>query len=266
MGKTRSSLFHFIWKMYGEKTTDRRLGYLQEDSKAEKGRFFPEASHSHRLPNVERWRTGHPKDTITDQKRKSSKKKSFYGSVCKEKMTCHIIRSQPRKEPQRKPRRPEEAMAAKVPKKYTKGLGESTQDRRRAEIRKRLKGKKSFEPLPGDARAKTRESRYTKRIKDSGLRKVIQEETTKGKGSTRERFIKAVARVTDIPKPIIQEVYNKGLAAWAVGHRPGATQDQWARARMYSFLSKGRTTETADKQLFIQAKEALKKKGKRFNF
>lgn len=182
-------------------------------------------------------------------------------------MTCHIIRSQPRKEPQRKPRRPEEeAMAAKVPKKYTKGLGESTQDRRRAEIRKRLKGKKSFEPLPGDAKAKTRESRYTKRIKDSGLRKVIQEETTKGKGSTRERFIKAVSRVTDIPKPIIQEVYDKGLAAWAVGHRPGATQDQWARARMYSFLSKGRTTETADKQLFIQAKEALKKKGKRFNF
>jgi len=34
-------------------------------------------------------------------------------------------------------------MAAKVPKKYTKGLGESTQDRRRAEIRKRIKGKES---------------------------------------------------------------------------------------------------------------------------
>ena len=238
------------WKTNGEKITDRRLGNIKKDCQAEKRRVLPETSHSHRL-----------------QKRKSYEKKSLYGFICKEKMTCHIIRSQPRKEPQRKPRRPEEeVMAAKVPKKYTKGLGESTQDKRRAEIRKRLKGKKSFEPLPGDARAKTRESRYTKRIKDSGLRKVIQEETTKGKGSTRERFIKAVSRVTDIPKPIIQEVYDKGLAAWAVGHRPGATQDQWARARMYSFLSKGRTTETADKQLFIQAKEALKKKGKRFNF
>ena len=157
-------------------------------------------------------------------------------------------------------------MAAKVPKKYTKGLGKSTQDRRRAEIRKRLKGKESYEPLPGDAKAKTKESQYTKRIKASGLRKVIQEETTKGKGSTRQRFIKAVSRVTDIPKPIIEEVYEKGLAAWRVGHRPGATQDQWARARIYSFLSKGRTTETADQQLFQDAKEALKKKGKRFNF
>ena len=67
-------------------------------------------------------------------------------------------------------------MAAKVPKKYTKGLGESTQDRRRAEIRKRLKGKESYEKLPGDARAKTKPSKYTERIKKSGLRSVIQEE------------------------------------------------------------------------------------------
>jgi hypothetical protein len=157
-------------------------------------------------------------------------------------------------------------MAAKVPKKYTKGLGESTQDRRRAEIRKRLKGKESYEKLPGDARAKTRPSKYTERIKKSGLRSVIQEEATKKEGKPRERFIKAVASVTDIPKGIIQEVFDKGLAAWAVGHRPGATQDQWARARVYSFLSKGRTVETADKQLFEKAKKALKEKGKRFSF
>lgn len=157
-------------------------------------------------------------------------------------------------------------MAAKVPKKYTKGLGESTQDRRRAEIRKRLKGKESYEKLPGDARAKTKPSKYTQRIKKSGLRSVIQEEATKKEGKPRERFIKAVASVTEIPKGIIQEVFDKGLAAWAVGHRPGATQDQWARARVYSFLSKGRTVETADKQLFEKAKKALKEKGKRFSF
>ena len=155
-------------------------------------------------------------------------------------------------------------MANKVPKKYTQGLSESTSDKRKAEIRKRQKGKKSFEKLPGDTKAETKPSKYTKRIKASGLRSVIQEETTKKTGSQRERFIKAVASVTDIPKGIIQKVYDKGLAAWAVGHRPGATQDQWARARVYSFISRGKTTETADKQLFEDAKEALKKKGKRF--
>ncbi len=157
-------------------------------------------------------------------------------------------------------------MAAKVPKKYTRGLGESTQARRKAEIRKRIKGKESFKPLPGDARAETKPSKYTQRIKKSGLRSVIQEEAVKKEGKPRERFIKAVASVTDIPKGIIQEVFDKGLAAWAVGHRPGATQEQWARARVYSFLSKGRTVETADKQLFEKAKESLKKKGKRFSF
>ena len=157
-------------------------------------------------------------------------------------------------------------MAAKVPKKYTAGLSKSTADKRKAEIRKRQKGKKSFKPLPGDARAKTRESKYTKRIAASGIRKVIQEETTEGKGSTRERFIKAVSRVTDIPVGIIDEVYNKGLAAWRVGHRPGATQDQWARARIYSFLAKGKTVEKADKDLFERAKKSLSKKGKRFSF
>ena len=157
-------------------------------------------------------------------------------------------------------------MARKVPEKYTRGLSKSTSDKRKAEIRKRQKGKKSFKPLPGDAKAKTRESKYTKRIKDSGIRKVIQEETTEGKGSTRERFIKATARVTDIPVGIIDEVYKKGLAAWRVGHRPGATQDQWARARVYSFLAKGRTTETADQELFERAKKSLRNKGKRFNF
>ena len=157
-------------------------------------------------------------------------------------------------------------MAAKVPEKYTKGLGESTQDRRRAEIRKRQKGKESFKPLPGDAKAETKPSKYTKRLKESGLRQVIQEETTKGRGSSRARFISATARVTEIPKPIIQKVYEKGLAAWAVGHRPGATQDQWARARVYSFLSKGKTIEKADRELFEKAKEALNKKGKRFRF
>jgi hypothetical protein len=156
-------------------------------------------------------------------------------------------------------------MAAKVPKKYTSGLGESTADRRKAEIRKRLKGKDSYEKLPGDSK-KTKPSQYTKKVKATGTRDKILEAATKGTGSSSERFVKAVSRVTGIPKRIIDEVYRKGQQAWAVGHRPGATQTQWARARVYSFIAKGKTTETADKALFQEAKEELKKKGKSFSF
>lgn len=155
--------------------------------------------------------------------------------------------------------------ARKVPSKYTRGLGGSTQDRRRAEIRKRATGKKeSYKPLPGDSKATTKPSQYTKRIKQSGLRRVIIEETPNGKGSQNERFVKAAARVTDIPRGIIQQVFDRGMAAWAVGHRPGATQTQWARARVYSFLTKGKTTTTGDADLFADAKKALKEKGKRW--
>lgn len=156
-------------------------------------------------------------------------------------------------------------MAAKVPKKYTRGLGESTADRRKAEIRKRLKGKESYKKLPGDSK-ETKPSQYTKKLKATGTRDKIIEETTKGKGSSSERFIKATSRVTGIPRRIIDEVYRKGMQAWAVGHRPGATQTQWARARVYSFIAKGKTTRTADQALFQEAKEELKKKGKSFNF
>ena len=90
-------------------------------------------------------------------------------------------------------------------------------------------------------------------------------EASKGKGKQDERFIKAVAKVTDVPSSIIRQVYKKGMAAWAVGHRPGATQEQWARARVYSFITKGKTTTTGDKTLYAEAKKALKKKGSSYN-
>jgi len=151
----------------------------------------------------------------------------------------------------------------KVPRKYTAGLSESTAAKRKAEIRKRVAGKKSFKKLPGDSK-ETKPSVYTKRVTRSGLQKAISDASAKMKGSQDERFVKAVAKVTDIPKSIIDKVFKKGLAAWAVGHRPGATQSQWARARVYSFLTGGKTTTTADSVLFLEAKEALKKKNSRF--
>lgn len=151
----------------------------------------------------------------------------------------------------------------KVPKKYTAGLSESTAAKRKAEIRKRIAGKKSFDKLPGDSK-KTKPSVYTKRVTRSGIRKAVLDAATKMSGSQDERFVKAVAKVTDIPKSIIDKVFKKGQAAWTVGHRPGATQAQWARARVYSFISGGKTTTTADSALYLQAKEALKKKNSGF--
>lgn len=155
------------------------------------------------------------------------------------------------------------AKVPKVPKKYTQGLSESTAAKRKAEIRKRVRGKDSNKPLPGDAKAKTKPSKYTKRA--SSIRAEIRNLTPKMKGKTQqERFLNAAARATSIPKSILSKVYDRGLAAWKVGHRPGATPQQWAMARLYSFLTGGKTTTMSDASLYLQAKKILK--GKKSDF
>ena len=48
----------------------------------------------------------------------------------------------------------------------------------------------------------------------------------------------------------LKKVYDRGMAAWKGGHRPGATQQQWAFARVNSFVTKSSGTwGGADKDL-----------------
>jgi hypothetical protein len=151
----------------------------------------------------------------------------------------------------------------KVPAKYTTGISKSTADKRKAEIRKRqagkVKGKDLYKPLPGDSKKTTTKSIYTRKV--GKLRTDILARAQKMQGNQAERFIKAVAAETGIPKRIIEQVYNKGLKAHATsGHRVGATASQWAIARVYSFLTGGKTSKTADAALYLEAKEAIKGK------
>ena len=53
---------------------------------------------------------------------------------------------------------------------------------------------------------------------------------------------------------ILKKVYDRGMAAWKTGHRPGTTPQQWAFARVNSFLTGGKTRTTADADLWKQAK------------
>ena len=41
---------------------------------------------------------------------------------------------------------------------------------------------------------------------------------------------------------ILKKVYDRGLAAYKTGHRPGTTAPQWAMARVNSFITKGSGT------------------------
>ena len=54
---------------------------------------------------------------------------------------------------------------------------------------------------------------------------------------------------------ILKKVFDRGMAAWKSGHRPGASQQQWAFARVNSFITKSSGTwGGADKDLAKQVK------------
>ena len=58
------------------------------------------------------------------------------------------------------------------------------------------------------------------------------------------------AKKSGMPYSILKKVYDRGMAAWKGGHRPGATQHQWAFARVNSFATKSPGTwGKADKDL-----------------
>ena len=62
------------------------------------------------------------------------------------------------------------------------------------------------------------------------------------------------AEKSGIAYGILKQVYNRGLAAWKSGHRPGANQQQWGYARVNSFITGGKTRSTADKDLWQKHK------------
>ena len=62
--------------------------------------------------------------------------------------------------------------------------------------------------------------------------------------------LKKKAEKSGIAYSILKAVYDRGMAAWQGGHRPGTTPQQWAFARVNSFITKGKGTwGKADKDL-----------------
>lgn len=57
------------------------------------------------------------------------------------------------------------------------------------------------------------------------------------------------AKKSGISYGLLKKVYDRGMAAWKTGHRPGTTPQQWAFARVNSYITKGKTYHTADKDL-----------------
>ena len=118
------------------------------------------------------------------------------------------------------------------PAKYYAGdMSKSTKEKRAAHFSKKKSG-----PAPGDASAETKPSKHTKKYKQ-----MFGEEI---------EGLKNKAEKSGMPYGILKKVYDRGMAAYKTGHRPGPTAQQWAFARVNSFVTKSKGTwGGADKDL-----------------
>lgn len=139
---------------------------------------------------------------------------------------------------------PEKTRKLFYPKKYFQGLSSRRKTQRKKEIKKygsmSYKNPKAYIGFQTDTNIKTKKSTYTLEWKKLFPHAHSLEEKSKATG---------------VPLKYIEESYNRGMAAWRTGHRPGATQQQWGYARVHSFLLKGKTYFSTDSDL---AKEAIK--------
>ena len=144
------------------------------------------------------------------------------------------------------------------PSKYFSGLAKSTKAKRDAAFKKQAKmdddNPDAYKPAPGDADAKTKPSVHTKKYKQMFGEEQLNEKI--------EGLVKKSEK-SGISYGILKKVYDRGMAAWKTGHRPGTTPQQWAFARVNSFLTGGKTRTTADADLWAKAKgqkESLEEK------
>ena len=145
------------------------------------------------------------------------------------------------------------------------------------------RGKPIFQPKPGDSPERTamiksvqkslnkRRERLAQVKKDRaaaykqgkdfdvlkalGYGKAVEANEEKKK----KTGLAAKAEKSGMPLGILRQVYNRGMAAWKTGHRPGTTPQQWAMARVNSFVTKSSGTwGKADKDLAAKVRAAKK--------
>lgn len=131
------------------------------------------------------------------------------------------------------------------PTKYYKGLTLKNKTKRKSEINKYgsmfWKNPKAYVGFKTDKGITTKQSNYTAAWKKRFPDALSLESKSKASG---------------VPLKYIKESYNRGMAAWRTGHRPGATEQQWGYARVHSFLLCGKTYHTTDSDLARKAKSS----------
>lgn len=136
---------------------------------------------------------------------------------------------------------------------YYKGIKtKSTKQKRAAHFAKYAKmdddNPAAYKKAPGDATAKTKPSKHTKKFAQM-FGELTFEDFGVQEGNVKAALQKKADK-SGMPYAILKKVFDRGVAAWRTGHRPGTTPTQWGLARVNSFATKSPGTwGKADKDL-----------------
>jgi len=142
--------------------------------------------------------------------------------------------------------KPVDTKTSKYTKKYKKMFGES----------KRILEFEEFVELTNEAEILFLEA--FSELADESIESL--DESVDQISSPVHKALKKKSDKTGFPLGILKQVWRKGYAAWKTGHIPGTTPQQWAMARVNSFVTGGKTTKMHDKKLYQRAKKNRKKK------
>ena len=127
----------------------------------------------------------------------------------------------------------------KIPKRYLKGLNKEEMIIAAKEIDKGYKydidDPKAYEFWKSDIKA---QARGYKPVPSKYKKKFIE---MYGPLPEKGDFLSKVSKATGVKKSILEEVMDRGLAAWRGGHAAATVQHQWATGRVYSFVTLGNT-------------------------
>jgi hypothetical protein len=148
-----------------------------------------------------------------------------------------------------------------IPERYLAGLPKAVQKARVRELTRSRDayGKGDYSELPSD-----RIARQMGLVKQSAYSEVAEARGIEWRGDEAEMARRVCAhykvKCTPAVATAIRSSFNKGLAAWkSGGHRPGATAQNWAVARVASLVVGGKTSLTADQKGFASFPAPLQK-------
>lgn len=153
-----------------------------------------------------------------------------------------------------------------IPEKYLAGLPPELQKQR---IRELTESRDAYKSGDFSELATDRAARKMGLVKESSYTTVAKKRGIEWRGSPEDMAARVLQYYGEKPTAAavsefaeaLKKVFAKGLAAWkSGGHRPGATAQNWAVARVNSVAVGGKAAWTADKKQFAVLPEAVRKK------